>query len=139
MSLAKQKYFDATPCHRLTTAGIYVLQCGDPTGSGTGGPGYAFADELTGKEKYTGGVVAMAHTRARTPTAASSSSSTRTPDLRSCSAEQYTVFGTVTKGLDVVDRPWPRRAPTTGRRRGAEAADHASTRRRVALSGVTTR
>lgn len=46
ISLAGQGYFDGTPCHRLTTAGIYVLQCGDPTGTGTGGPGYAFADEL---------------------------------------------------------------------------------------------
>lgn len=47
LSLAQQKYFDKTPCHRLTTSGIYVLQCGDPTGSGSGGPGYSFADELT--------------------------------------------------------------------------------------------
>lgn len=45
-SLAKQGYFDDTPCHRLTTAGIYVLQCGDPTGTGTGTPGYSFDDEL---------------------------------------------------------------------------------------------
>ncbi|WP_019969419.1 peptidylprolyl isomerase [Mycobacterium sp. 141] len=44
-SLAQQGYFDDTPCHRLTTGGIYVLQCGDPTGEGTGGPGYTFADE----------------------------------------------------------------------------------------------
>jgi peptidyl-prolyl cis-trans isomerase B (cyclophilin B) len=46
VSLAKQGYFDDTRCHRLTTQGYYVLQCGDPTGKGTGGPGYTFADEL---------------------------------------------------------------------------------------------
>ena len=46
LSLARQGYFDDTTCHRLTTAGIYVLQCGDPTATGMGGPGYAFADEL---------------------------------------------------------------------------------------------
>lgn len=46
LSLARQGYFDKTPCHRLTTAGIYVLQCGDPTGTGRGGPGYSFDDEL---------------------------------------------------------------------------------------------
>lgn len=46
LSLAQQGYFDNTPCHRLTTQGYYVLQCGDPTGTGTGGPGYVFADEL---------------------------------------------------------------------------------------------
>jgi peptidyl-prolyl cis-trans isomerase B (cyclophilin B) len=45
-SLAQQNYFNDTPCHRLTTSpGLSVLQCGDPTGSGTGGPGYEFANE----------------------------------------------------------------------------------------------
>ncbi|WGL50597.1 peptidylprolyl isomerase [Nocardioides sp. BP30] len=47
VSLAKQGYFDKTSCHRLTTQGIAVLQCGDPSGTGSGGPGYSFADELT--------------------------------------------------------------------------------------------
>lgn len=46
VSLAEQGYFDDTQCHRLTTEGYFVLQCGDPTGTGTGGPGYSFADEL---------------------------------------------------------------------------------------------
>jgi peptidyl-prolyl cis-trans isomerase B (cyclophilin B) len=44
-SLAQQGYFNDTPCHRLTKGGLDVLQCGDPTGSGTGGPGYQFANE----------------------------------------------------------------------------------------------
>lgn len=45
-SLAAQKYFDDTKCHRLTTAPASgVLQCGDPKGDGTGGPGYQFANE----------------------------------------------------------------------------------------------
>ena len=60
-SLADQGYFDGTACHRLADSGIFVLQCGDPTGSGSGGPGYVFADETTGKESYTSGVVAMAN------------------------------------------------------------------------------
>lgn len=46
VSLVSQQYFDETPCHRLTTAGIFVLQCGDPSGSGAGGPGYTVPDEL---------------------------------------------------------------------------------------------
>ncbi|WP_038170157.1 peptidylprolyl isomerase [Tomitella biformata] len=46
VSLISQQYYDATPCHRLTTQGIFVLQCGDPTGQGTGGPGYTVPDEL---------------------------------------------------------------------------------------------
>jgi cyclophilin family peptidyl-prolyl cis-trans isomerase len=60
-SLAKQGYFDGTRCHRLADSGIFVLQCGDPTGTGSGGPGYTFADELTGHESYKRGVVAMAN------------------------------------------------------------------------------
>lgn len=61
LSLAEQGYFDETQCHRLTTDGIWVLQCGDPTATGTGGPGYAFADELSGSERYAAGTLAMAN------------------------------------------------------------------------------
>lgn len=61
VSLAEQGYLDATQCHRLTTEGIFVLQCGDPTGTGRGGPGYAYADELDGTETYPAGTVAMAN------------------------------------------------------------------------------
>jgi peptidyl-prolyl cis-trans isomerase B (cyclophilin B) len=60
-SLARQGYFDDTLCHRLTTQGIFVLQCGDPTGTGSGGPGYSFEDELTGQETYPAGMLAMAN------------------------------------------------------------------------------
>ena len=70
-SLTDKGYFDGTKCHRLTTQGIYVLQCGDPKGDGTGGPGYTIADEnLTalgkagadGSVTYPAGTVAMANT-----------------------------------------------------------------------------
>ena len=61
LSLAKQGYFDETTCHRLTTQGIYVLQCGDPTGTGMGGPGYQYDDELSGSETYGAGTLAMAN------------------------------------------------------------------------------
>jgi peptidyl-prolyl cis-trans isomerase B (cyclophilin B) len=66
LSLAEQGYYDDTPCHRLTTAGIFVLQCGDPTGVGSGGPGYSFPDELKGDETYPGGTLAMANAGADT-------------------------------------------------------------------------
>jgi peptidyl-prolyl cis-trans isomerase B (cyclophilin B) len=65
--LAGKGFFDHTKCHRLTTSGIYVLQCGDPTGAGTGGPGYTIPDEnlkdtsLKGGT-YPAGTVAMANT-----------------------------------------------------------------------------
>jgi len=58
-ALVGQGYFDNTDCHRLVPG--FVLQCGDPTASGTGGPGYSFADELSGKETYPRGTVAMAN------------------------------------------------------------------------------
>ena len=61
LSLAEQGYFDGTTCHRLTTEGIFVLQCGDPTATGTGGPGYSFEDELSGTETYGTGTLAMAN------------------------------------------------------------------------------
>lgn len=60
-SLAKQGYFDNTACHRLADSGMFLVQCGDPTGSGRGGPGYRFADELGGGVSYPAGTVAMAN------------------------------------------------------------------------------
>lgn len=60
-SLASQGYFDDTACHRLTTAGIFVLQCGDPSATGMGGPGYSFGDELEGIDGYPAGTLAMAN------------------------------------------------------------------------------
>jgi peptidyl-prolyl cis-trans isomerase B (cyclophilin B) len=64
VSLAEQGFFDHTPCHRLTTAetGIFVLQCGDPSGTGTGGPGYTIPGEVSGDETYGPGTLAMANT-----------------------------------------------------------------------------
>ncbi|MGK5631993.1 peptidylprolyl isomerase [Streptomyces sp. URMC 123] len=64
--LAGQGYFDHTKCHRLTTSGIYVLQCGDPKGTGMGDPGYKLKDENLKDERLKGGVypagtVAMAN------------------------------------------------------------------------------
>jgi peptidyl-prolyl cis-trans isomerase B (cyclophilin B) len=61
VSLADQGYFKDTKCHRLADSGIFILQCGDPSGTGKGGPGYEFANETDGTESYTEGVVAMAN------------------------------------------------------------------------------
>ena len=66
VSLADQNFFNGTGCHRMTTSGIFVLQCGDPSETGTGGPGYAFADELDGSETYGPGTLAMANSGANT-------------------------------------------------------------------------
>jgi peptidyl-prolyl cis-trans isomerase B (cyclophilin B) len=60
--LAEQDYFDGTSCHRLTTSPtLNVLQCGDPSGTGVGGPGYRFDDESLDTAAYPPGTVAMAN------------------------------------------------------------------------------
>ena len=101
ISLASQGFFDGTSCHRLGVAeGFQLLQCGDPTGTGKGGPGYEFADELTGTEKYTAGTLAMANAGAGTATNGSQfflvfGDTPLDPD--------YTVFGTIdTAGIKVL-------------------------------------
>jgi peptidyl-prolyl cis-trans isomerase B (cyclophilin B) len=98
--LAKQGYFTDTPCHRLTTSGIYVLQCGDPTGTGTGGPGYTIPDENLAHATYPAGTVAMANT-GQPHTGGSQFffvyANTNLPP-------QYTPFGRITAGLDVLKK-----------------------------------
>ncbi|MDR0960846.1 MAG: peptidylprolyl isomerase [Propionibacteriaceae bacterium] len=66
VSLSEQGYYNETNCHRLTTTGIFVLQCGDPTGTGRGGPGYSYADETSPDDTYGPGTVAMANAGANT-------------------------------------------------------------------------
>jgi peptidyl-prolyl cis-trans isomerase B (cyclophilin B) len=97
--LAGRKYFDGTPCHRLTTQGILVLQCGDPTGSGSGGPGYKLPDENLKKAKYPAGTVAVANSG---PNTGGSQFFIVYGDSQL--GPQYTPFGKVTKGLDVVKK-----------------------------------
>jgi peptidyl-prolyl cis-trans isomerase B (cyclophilin B) len=98
LSLAEQHYFNVSPCHRLTTTGIFVLQCGDPSGTGTGGPGYTIPDEVGGHARYPAGTVAMAN--AGTPHSGGSQFFIVYRDT--ALPPQYTVFGRVDAGLDVV-------------------------------------
>jgi peptidyl-prolyl cis-trans isomerase B (cyclophilin B) len=97
--LAGKKFFDGTKCHRLTTANIFVLQCGDPSGTGSGGPTYRIKDENLARAKYTRGTVAMANSGPNTNGSQFFiiyKDSTGLP-------KNYTVIGKVTAGLDVVD------------------------------------
>lgn len=64
VNLARYHYFDGTTCHRAIQN--FVVQCGDPTGTGRGGPGYRFADETDGQAAYRLGSVAMANSGADT-------------------------------------------------------------------------
>ena len=85
------------PAHHRRNFG--VLQCGDPGGTGSGGPGYTFADELDTNGKYTKGVLAMANSG---PNTNGSQFFIVYKDTQL--APNYTIFGTVTKGLDVAEK-----------------------------------
>jgi len=101
VSLATQGYFDNTTCHRITTApGLQVLQCGDPTGAGTGGPGYTIPDEVFPELKYGRGILAMANTGQ--PNTGGSQFFMIYGDGEL--PPQYTAFGSITPdGLQVLD------------------------------------
>jgi peptidyl-prolyl cis-trans isomerase B (cyclophilin B) len=97
--LAEQKYFNGTHCHRLTTSGIFVLQCGDPTGTGSGGPGYKFDDENLVGAKYTTGTVAMANSGPNT-----NGSQFFLVYKNSPLGPSYTPFGTIASGLNIIQK-----------------------------------
>lgn len=102
--LAAKGYFDHTKCHRLTTSGIYVLQCGDPTAQGSGSPGYKLPDENLKDPKLKGGVypagtVAMANAGANT-----GGSQFFLVYQDSKLPPNYTPFGTIKGGQDVLKK-----------------------------------
>jgi len=100
--LAKSSFFNDTPCHRLTTSGIYVLQCGDPSGSGSGGPGYTIPDENLAHATYPAGTLAMANTGS--PHTGGSQFFIVYRDSTSGLSPLYTPFGHITSGLDVLKK-----------------------------------
>ncbi len=102
--LAGEDFFDHTKCHRMTTAGIYVLQCGDPTGTGKGGPGYSIPDENLDDPRvqdkvYPAGTVAMANAG---PDTGGSQFFLVYKDSKL--PPNYTPFGTVTSGKKVLQK-----------------------------------
>jgi peptidyl-prolyl cis-trans isomerase B (cyclophilin B) len=99
LSLAGQGYYDNTSCHRLSTTGLQMLQCGDPKGDGTGGPGYKFDDEVWDSLKYGRGYLAMANSG---PNTNGSQFFLVYGDAQL--QPSYTVFGTISDaGLKVID------------------------------------
>jgi cyclophilin family peptidyl-prolyl cis-trans isomerase len=94
--LAGEGFYDGVIFHRIIPG--FVIQGGDPTGRGTGGPGYQFHDELDGPSGYPRGTVAMAN----------AGPNTNGSQFFICHGDtglphQYTIFGRVTDGMDVVD------------------------------------
>ncbi len=97
VGLAKDGYYDGTPFHRIIKG--FMVQGGDPTGSGMGGPGYKFADEAVRKD-YDAGTLAMANSG---PNTNGSQFFICHADLKGKLPKNYTIFGKVTSGMDVVD------------------------------------
>src|ERR1700726_4988883 len=97
--LASKGYFNQTHCHRLTVQTIFVLQCGDPTGTGSGGPGYSFNDENLAGATYPAGTVAMANAGPNTNGSQFFFTWADTP-----LSPNYTPFGTVIGGLGVLQK-----------------------------------
>jgi peptidyl-prolyl cis-trans isomerase B (cyclophilin B) len=96
--LAEQGYYDGVKFHRVIAD--FMIQTGDPTGTGRGGPGYKFADECKGNPlKHERGVISMANAGPNTNGSQFFITHVPTPHLNG----KHTVFGKVTKGQDVVD------------------------------------
>jgi peptidyl-prolyl cis-trans isomerase B (cyclophilin B) len=100
-ALVRRKFFDGTRLHRIVPG--FVIQGGDPTGTGTGGPGYSVVDVPPADALYTKGVAAMAKTATEPPGTAGSQFFVVTADNAALPPE-YAILGVVTKGLAVVER-----------------------------------
>jgi peptidyl-prolyl cis-trans isomerase B (cyclophilin B) len=102
MTLINSDYYNSTICHRLTTDGIYVVQCGDPSGTGYGDPGFSYRDEnlpLAEANNYPRGTVAMANSgRPRT----NGSQFFLVYDDTSL-PPNYTIWGQITSGLEILE------------------------------------
>jgi peptidyl-prolyl cis-trans isomerase B (cyclophilin B) len=99
-ALANGGFFNQSLCHRLTTNNIYVLQCGDPTATGSGGPNFSYRDEnlpQAAEANYPAGVVAMANSGANT-----NGSQFFIVYEDTSLPPSYTIWGKVTKGLEIV-------------------------------------
>ena len=101
VALAKDGYFDDTIFHRVVPA--FVIQGGDPTQQGTGGPGYSTVDAPPSDAKYTKGVVAMAKTELEAPGTSGSQFFVVTAEDSGLTPD-YAIVGEVTDGMDAVER-----------------------------------
>ena len=101
VSLVEKKYFDRTIFHRIVPG--FVIQGGDPSQTGEGGPGYTTVDRPPSNAAYTHGIVAMAKTATQPAGSAGSQFFVVTADDAGLPPD-YAIVGEVTDGLDVVDR-----------------------------------
>jgi cyclophilin family peptidyl-prolyl cis-trans isomerase len=101
VTLAQKGFFDKTIFHRIVPG--FVIQGGDPTGTGGGGPGYTTVDTPPTNAAYTHGVVAMAKT-STAPNGTAGSQFFIVTEANAGLPPQYAIIGKVTSGLDIVDR-----------------------------------
>lgn len=102
--LAEHGYWADSPCHRLTTSGIFVLQCGDPTGTGRGGPGYTFGIENAPADgSYPRGSIAMARTQDPNSNGGQYFIVYEDTELP-VQGGGYSIFGSVVSGMDIIDQ-----------------------------------
>jgi peptidyl-prolyl cis-trans isomerase B (cyclophilin B) len=107
LTLAKKGFFNKVTCHRLTTSGIYVLQCGDPQGTGAGGPGYNWGpiENAPATNVYKSGVLAMARRGGDGYSMGSQFFIVyKDSAIPADAAGGYTVFGRITSGLDTISK-----------------------------------
>jgi peptidyl-prolyl cis-trans isomerase B (cyclophilin B) len=103
ITLMNGGFYEGVTCHRLTTGGFYVLQCGDPSGDGTGGPGYSYGpiENAPADDLYPAGTLAMARTGSNGYSMGSQFFIVyEDTTIPSDAAGGYTVLGTITSGLD---------------------------------------
>lgn len=102
ITLAKKGFYTGLTCHRLTTGDTHILQCGDPKGDGSGGPGYSFGpiENAPKNEVYPAGTIAMARQGGKADSQGSQFFLvTGTSTFPNDAAGGYTVFGHITSGL----------------------------------------
>lgn len=103
LGLARSGYWADSPCHRLTTEGIFVLQCGDPTGTGSGNPGYGFGVENPPADSnFPPGTLAMA--RGDDPNSNGGQFFIVYKQTVLKNSIGYSIFGRVTSGMEIVDK-----------------------------------
>ena len=106
ISLTQKKFYDGLTCHRLTNGGFYVLQCGDPNGDGSGGPGYSYGpiENAPKDNKYPAGTIAMARQSGNANSQGSQFFIVyKDTTIGSDAAGGYTVIGKITSGLDTLN------------------------------------
>ncbi|KQQ01413.1 MULTISPECIES: peptidylprolyl isomerase [unclassified Rathayibacter] len=133
ISLTQSGFYDGVSCHRLTTEGLFVLQCGDPNGDGTGGPGYSYGpvENAPADGVYPAGTIAMARQSGNGYSQGSQFFIVyQDTTLPSDAAGGYTVIGEVTSGLDALTGDIVAKGTADGSGDGAPAEP-------VAITSVT--